>query len=127
LNAGTNSELVFQFRTLVTAKLIFSYLWVSTIAFAVLIPLFLLTIGKGLYVLLSIGLGLNFLLGLVFFFSASSGGGPDIEAIFSTGMNFLYTAHSGGLKLLGSTLLLIVSNAAIYGIGLRIYTHRDLD
>jgi len=115
------------FEHYLTWELIFSYLWVGTVVFAVLLPVLLIFLGRSLNILVAIGLVLNLLLGMFFFVKSSQHAGPDIGGWVRGTIRFLYSHHDTGIELLVSMLILVAANYGIYRLCQFIFLRRDLN
>ncbi len=96
-------------------KMLFIYLWFISALTLLTFPIMYAFLGKGLQVLVMIGLGLNILLGVFFFIQAQSNG-SDIFAILETFVQTVRDYHTG----IGSYLLSLLGFIAVNIINLKI-------
>lgn len=110
----------------VNSRTLVIYLWVITLAYFILIPLFIGFIGRGLYILLTVGLSLNVLLGVMVMLRSMTSGVPDVFGQLERWVLWMIEIHQGAVVFAISLLLATVVNYLTWRMSKYLYLHREL-
>ncbi|NQV30678.1 MAG: ABC-2 transporter permease [Candidatus Marinimicrobia bacterium] len=102
-------EAFMSFLTFLNFETLFIYLWFLTGLLLIAFPLMYLFMGKGLYAMVFLGLGLNVLLGM-FFLIQAQWAGPFLFEILEKLVQTLQAQHTGFSNYLISLSLLLLIN-----------------